>query len=579
MSSDIKHYNPNPQAKGKEVESVIWTTKGIDQALDMIKLGQDLKKSPFFEGNISIKKAELVFHPTKYEHDEWIRCATDILYFIEKYCKVKGSNGLYDVMKLRGYQYQQIVDYLEHDEIILGWSRQSGKTVGTAIYILWCMMFNADKHCAILANKSKTSGEILEKIQEMYKLLPFFLKAGVVGWNTTTIAFDNGCKVYTGPTTMDALNGRTCNILYIDEFAYVGKGKNKIEFQKDFLANAIPILASQKDSGLCKLIISSTPVGKEYFYELFDSAMRGEQGAMKASKVAWWQIPNRDLDWAKKQIAKIGITKFRQQFEVSFNVHSNTLLNASTMRRLQANKFVFEDVDGIISEYSQYFKMLPNVELSDEDYICLSVDISEGLGKDYSIIQMLRLEFDYELNKPIFNQIGLFSCNEIPIDKFARVVKEMISFFNEDTTKLLVEYNTYGDYFFKCFDLIEDIDVGAEQICMFKRSSENDTKIRGLRTNSSFKRIGVNSFKTITDNKTLIINADSTINQVENFQEDEKGNYKATIGHDDEVTPLVNFGYFVSLADTDFTYWLEDYLESIGIEFEYSDEDEDLGVA
>ena len=136
------------------------------------------------------------------------------------------------------------------------------------------MMFNTDKHTAILANKGKTSSEVLSKVKEIYKNLPFFLKAGIQGWNGLTISLDNGCKIYTGPTTSDALNGRTCNILYIDEFAYIGKGKNKIEIQKDFLANAMPVLSSQKDSGLCKLIISSTPVGKEYFYELFDNAIK-----------------------------------------------------------------------------------------------------------------------------------------------------------------------------------------------------------------------------------------------------------------------------------------------------------------
>lgn len=569
----VKHYNPKPDDKKKEKTSVIWTTKGVDVALDMVMLGQDLDRSPFFEGKIDRKKADLVFHMTKWEEDEWIKCASDILYFIEKYCKVKAPSGLYDAMKLRKYQFQQIIDYLENDEIILGWSRQSGKTIGTAIYILWCMCFNADKHCAILANKSKTSGEVLEKIQEMYKLLPFFIKPGIVGWNTSAVAFDNGCKVYTGPTTMDALNGRTCNILYIDEFAYIGKGKNKVEFQKDFLANAMPVLSSQKDSGLCKLIISSTPVGKEYFYELFDKALKNPSGKMKASKVAWWQIPGRDLQWAKDEIVKIGITKFRQQFEVSFNVHSKTLLSARTMRYLSQIKTEFDEMEGLISDYEQSLFIKPDIDLQPEDFVCLSVDIAEGLGKDYSVIQIFRLEFDDEKEKPYFEQIGIFANNEIPIEDFALVTKELMSYFSEETSKLLVESNTYGDYFFKCFDQIEDYEVPPENVCMFKRSADAENTSRGLRTNSEIKKIGVSSFKTLMDKVDLRITKDTTINQIENFQEDEKGNYKASIGHDDEVTPVVNFSYWVNLSENDYEYWLEDYLSSVGIEFDYEEEE------
>ena len=81
----------------------------------------------------------------------------------------------------------------------------------------------------------------------------------------------------------------------------------------------MPVLSSQKDSGLCKLIISSTPVGKEYFYELFDNAIK-KKNSLKASKVCWWEIPGKTLDWAKNEISKIGIVKFKQQYEMSYSV-------------------------------------------------------------------------------------------------------------------------------------------------------------------------------------------------------------------------------------------------------------------
>ena len=575
-SSQSRHYDPRPKDEQKAADkAVVWSTVSVNWALEMVKMGQDLDRSPFYEGKIDRRKGDLVFQMSDMEHDEWVKCASDILYFIEKYCMVKLPTGLIGNIKLRKYQYGQILDYLENDEIILGWSRQSGKTIGTALYILWCMCFNANKHCALLANKGSTSGEVLNKIKEIYAQLPFFLKPGVLGWNGGTVAFDNGCKIYTGPTTEDALNGRTCNILYIDEFAYIGEGKNKIEFQKNFLANAKPVLSSQKDSGLCKLIISSTPVGKDFFYELFNDALK-KKNSMKASIVRWWEIPGRDLKWAKKELAGMGhdIAKFRQQFEVSFDVSAYTLLSTKTMKSLQKGKIKFKSFDDLLDDYSEYLYVNPRFELNYDDFILFSVDLAEGLKKDFSVIQMLRLKINEETGEMYFEQLGKFSCNEIPLEQFALVVKRLMSNFDPDSTKLLVESNTYGDYFFKCFDSVEEYDIPSENVCQFKRSADAEYLSRGLRTNRALKPIAVKSFKSLMDKSILKVYDDETIAQVENFQEDKKGNYKATIGHDDEVTPLINASYWINLGEDDYNFWLEDYLNKQGIEYDYEDAEE-----
>jgi hypothetical protein len=572
-----KFYDPRPKDDLQEENqpvAVIWTTQSVEWALEMYRNGQKPSHSPFYFGNIDLRKGDIVFQYTHEEIQELKRCKKNILYFIEKYCRVKRPDGKIGLIKLRRYQYKQLKDFLENDEIILGWSRQSGKTIGTALYIIWCMMFNTDKHTAILANKGKTSSEVLSKVKEIYKNLPFFLKAGIQGWNGSTISLDNGCKIYTGPTTSDALNGRTCNILYIDEFAYIGKGKNKIEIQKDFLANAMPVLSSQKDSGLCKLIISSTPVGKEYFYELFDNAIK-KKNSLKASKVCWWEIPGKTLDWAKNEISKIGIVKFKQQYEMSFNVHAKTLLDIRTMRKLSKIKTEFKsDEFDVLSKHEEFLKFNKDIELTDKDIFCLTVDIAEGLQQDYSVIQILKLYLD-EDGEVAFEQVGHWSANTVPIDEFAVVVAELFSSFNQEKSKLLVEANTYGDYFFKCFDGLDDFDIPSESICKFKRTADSEKLSRGLRTNSAIKKIGVSSFKKLLDQNILHIISEDTIKEVENFQENEKGTFQAAIGHDDHVTPLVNFAYWVTEEALGYKSWIEEYFEEMGINMYNQEDDEE----
>jgi hypothetical protein len=582
MSTEAQVFDPREKTDEEGGgEAVVWTSQAIEWALESIKMGKPLKrnvKSPFFDNNPQLRRGELVFQYTDWELQEIAKCKKNIMYWIENYAKIKRPDGKIGHFKLRNYQLRQVKDYLTFDEIILGWSRQSGKTIGTSLYILWCMLFNVDKSTALLANKGDTSKEVLDKIKSIYVNLPFFMQPGILGWNTGVVSFDNGCQIYRGPTTPDALNGKTCNILYIDEFAYIGKGKNKIEYQQDFLANAMPVLSSQKNSGLCKLIISSTPLGKEYFYELFNKAYRGEI-KMKASKVCWWEIPDKTLDWAKDQIGKIGITKFKQQFEMSFDTHAETLLHAKTMRHLMRNKISYPSGEfDILSNYEEYLYMHPEVEIDpDFDVFCLSVDIAEGLNQDYSTIQIMRLGYDEDNEKHIHEQIGLFACNTIPIEDFAVVVRELFNTLNPEYSKLLVEANTYGDHFFKCLNSLglQGEDIAVESICKFKRTKESKKKSLGLRTNKEVKKIAVKSFKTLVDNKNIRILESSTIAEIENFQENEKGTFQAVIGHDDKVTPLINFSYWVQLAENEYTFWLEDFNELNDIAVDTYMEDEE----
>jgi len=569
-----------------EIESdaptgTVWTSQSVQWALDAIRVGQKLKASPFFEKNPDLRKGNLVFQYSDAEILEVIKCSKDIMYFIEKYCKIKRPDGKIGNFRLRPYQLKQIKDYIDNDEIILGWSRQSGKTIGTSLYIIWAMLFNADKHAALLANKSSTSGEVLSKIKSIYKELPFFLKAGIIGYNGSTVVFDNGCRMYTGPTTIDALNGKTCNILYIDEFAFVGKGRNKVEYQKDFLANAKPVLSSQKESGLCKLIISSTPYGKEHFFTLFNDAIKGKN-RMRASKVCWWEIPGKTLKWAQDEISSIGLSKFKQQYEMSFDVHAETLLAAKTMRRLMKQKtdYVSDQFD-ILSNYEEFLYVHPEVEIDpDVDVFCLTVDIAEGLGQDYSTIQILRVGFNEKTSKFLYEQIGFFACNTLEISEFALVARELFAALNPDYSKLLVEQNTYGEYFFKCLqdETTSTIEVPFESIVKFKRNSDSNKKIKGLRTNVEVKKVGVKSFKTLLDNQDMIIHDATTIEEIENFQRNSKGNYAASIGHDDKVMPLVNFSYWAQLNEPEFQFWLEEYVALNEIQYRHpSDiENEDM---
>jgi hypothetical protein len=543
---------------------VVWCAQSVQWAKDAVYKGQPVSRSPFFEGDPFRRKGNLVYDYSDEEIEEIVKCSTDIYYFLHKYCKIKSKDGSYQSFRLRDYQYQQIDDLLNNKYVILGWSRQSGKTVGISLYLLWRLLFFPDFGVALLANKGKTSGEVLSKIKSMYLNLPFFLQAGILGWNGGTVVFDNDSKVFCGPTTEDSINGVSVNIIYIDEMSYCFSGRNKYEKQKDFIANALPVISSI-ENGQC--VISSTPNGKDYFYELFDGAMKGAND-FKASIVKWFNIKERTQQWADEQIRIIGIDKFRIQFEMSFDTTSESLLSSRTVKRINSWKKTFRNdlYEDILSNYEQFLSFDPGIDIDFEnDFILLSIDIAEGLKRDYSVIQILRLEYNGQNNEFFYRQIGLFRSNELGVEDLADVTCELFNAFNPDYTKVLCELNTYGELFFTKVQLNVEYEIPVESILKFKRNAENESKVRGLRINSSTREIAVKSFKTMMDTIKLIIRDSVTITEIENFQKNSKGKYEASIGHDDTVTPLTNFSYFIQLADSQLSNWLDDFCEVYGV--------------
>jgi hypothetical protein len=64
---------------------------------------------------------------TEEEQQEYIKCALDVHYFTEKYCKVKTEDGTINNIKLRDYQKEILDNFINNRFNILMASRQVGK--------------------------------------------------------------------------------------------------------------------------------------------------------------------------------------------------------------------------------------------------------------------------------------------------------------------------------------------------------------------------------------------------------------------------------------------------------------------
>lgn len=103
-------FNPVKEDKdGVMAKRMIWSTNAINLAIKGLNAGRKLVFNPFYEKNSKLLKGDLVFQRTQEEIDEWLRCKNDIVYFVEKYCKLMTPEGIQHVT-LRNYQ----INYLKH---------------------------------------------------------------------------------------------------------------------------------------------------------------------------------------------------------------------------------------------------------------------------------------------------------------------------------------------------------------------------------------------------------------------------------------------------------------------------------
>ena len=205
-----------------DTTSSIWTTKRIEKILREIDNGLDIKglhNSPFKDNDLNLKRANLPFEYTPEEWSEYARCKADIIYFAYNYCHIQTHDGIKlikDTMGLRDFQEEILLSFKANKYNILMASRQIGKSVTSAIFILWFLLFHEEKTALIVADNFTTTRELLDKFRIVMDNLPFFMKPGIKHINTGNIKFDNDSRVVGRTTTKKSGIGLNVNLLYID---------------------------------------------------------------------------------------------------------------------------------------------------------------------------------------------------------------------------------------------------------------------------------------------------------------------------------------------------------------------------
>jgi hypothetical protein len=545
MKQKATSFNPVKMDKdGVQAKRVVWSTEALNLALKGLEDGRKLVANPFYENQTKLLKGDLVFQRTEEEINEWKRCATDIVYFANTYCKLMTPEGIKHIT-LRDYQINYLKHLVKNRLSIYLACRQCAKTTTSAIFMIHYILFNVDKNALVLGNKRKTAVEILDKAKKIYQELPYFLRPGIYKWNEGEIVLDNGCRLMAEATTINSGISFTFHCVLADEFAHVQP--NIID---KFYNNLFPTITAAK----ARFMITSTQNGYNLFYRLC-KASEARENEYAFFKTDWDEVPEwnpdklcweaRDEEWHRLQVANYGSEEaFNKQFGTNFDVNSNTLISTKIIRKYEkiGLEFIRKEMPGVTG--SEYFFWDPNYNLEDlkKDFFVITIDIAEGVSGDDTIFLLNRLYYDENKKEVFTNAIGFFKSNVVDSKKATTILKEFCQNYL-DINKYLIslEYNLYGELFAKyIIDNIEKDPANThrfnEDIIMKYWNDEMTKYTLGKKITSKSKQMGVSLFKNQYEKGEITNNALQFLTQLSNFS-DPKGNgtYAACFGHDDLV--------------------------------------------
>ena len=546
-------------------EKLVWSTKSVNDLVLAMDQGYRPKVAlPFYEGKQFLRKGNIVFEYTDEEIAELAKCASDIVYFAETYAVVMTDEGVQQV-ELRDYQKQLLRDFQHNRFNVVLASRQMGKTVTASIFNAWYLTFNFDKTTLLLANKSDSTKEIIDKAKVVIENLPFYMKPGIVKYDVMNVKCDNGCRLVGQSTTAKSGIGFTIHNLYLDEFAHVHP-----TIVDSFYENVYPTLSASKVS---RINITSTPNGFNKFYEIFAGAERGEN-AYKSTRIDWWQHPDRDDAWYERELGNLGSEDaFNRQYGNEFVSSSNLLFSPATMKKLRKGitDYVYHDLEdfenihinteGFLSWHPDFD---PEMARESDRYFAFSIDIAEGNGGDYSVINMFEIlpiaekQMELLLNPSSMQdffglkQIGIFRSNEHVIEDFAKILYTLaIEIFNPENLKMIIEYNTYGSILIKYLETIfpRRNEFDEETIVRFKHRHDARTLKQGIRVKSDNKPVMCQDLKKIAEQNRIVFDERTTVEEASMFGTLKNGSYGGQHGNDDVIMSCVTICQLLQTID------------------------------
>ena len=438
------------------------------------------------------------------------------------------------------YQKNLLNSYHNHRFNVNMLPRQSGKTTTAACYLLWFAMFHPDQTILIAAHKYTGAQEIMQRIRYGYELCPNHVRAGVINYNKGSMEFENGSRIVSATTTGNTGRGMSISLLYCDEFAFVNPS-----IADEFWTSISPTLATGG-----RAIITSTPNSDEDTFAIIWKESQNkydENGNEQAEGVngfhgftaSWDEHPDRDDEWMKVEVGRIGEERFRREYGCEFLVYDETLINSIKLATI-------EGIDPIRNQGQIRWYGTPKGNYT---YV-VALDPAMGTGGDFAAIQIIEL--------PTYKQIGEWRHNQTAIPGQIRILRDICNYIKEECQNdgqniyWSVENNTIGEG-----ALIVIRDLGEENIPGMLVSEPirkgHVRKFRkGFNTTHATKISACSRLKAMVESDKFKIHSKPLISELKGFVAS-GSSYKAKPGETDDLVSatLLSMRLIAVLKDWD----------------------------
>jgi len=502
-----------------------------------------------------------------FEQREYIKCATNPLYFLNTYGYVfDGEKSKIDRMTCFTYQEECVEKFHKYQNNIVLKSRQTGLSVITAGYVAWRLVCRDDEKILIIANDGAGAVRFLGHVKQFIQYLPDWLRPDEIKTNNTKrIEFSNGSYAEAKASSPDAGRGDALTLLVLDETAFI----------KD--ANAIWMaagLALSKTQGKCIMI--STPNGTGNLYHktwiTADKQIKTPDDFV-TTKVHWTQNPfcAKGLEvktdesgekyywspWYEEQCKKFHYDPvvIAQELDLSFEgskrlAIENELINKYEKRLLQEDyvpKISYydwkNDPGKRFVDYKTNFYVWKKPE-ENKKYL-LGVDVARGDGTDFSTIQVIDAEN--------LEQVAEFK-DKISPDILAVIVNQVGREYNY--AYAVVECNSFG--------LATALDLNRKLAYkrMFFSKSVTEIYVRpydfkvdenaiipGFQTTKKTRPLVINNLRTHLREGGLKIYSERLLAEFRNFIQN-KDRPEAEKGFNDDLIFAIAIGLFI--RDTEY---------------------------
>lgn len=273
--------------------------------------------------------------------------------------------------------------------------------------------------------------------------------------------------------------------------------------------------------------------------------------------------------WKEETIKDIGgEDSFNQEYGLRFINASKSLLDETIIDELINGKknYIWEE----ISEFSKLRFNYQDLKWVEDDEIfvpimrknykiVVAVDISEGLGQDYSVINIFRIrekprelvdfqKASYTSLTDFFKleQIGIYRNNYTSVKQLSELLYLIVfEYFDPENCRVVLELNTYGNTLLAEIPHVfeDNNNYGSSVFVRYKhRLDSNEEKI-GLKVGDN-KGLLVKDYQELMRKKSISITNEDNIREVTTFVKHTTtaGNikYAADTGNDDSVMTIVD---------------------------------------